>query len=106
MMMQSAGVGVLAGTDLPPNTRDGSIHDELAAMVKARLSRLQALNTATCHPAAFLGTLASSGTIEQGKFADLVLLDADPVADIRNSAKISAVILRDRSSAGRPAPGL
>ena len=96
LMMQEAGVGLLAGTDLPPNAKNGTIHDELAAMVTAGLSPIQALKTATRNPAEFLGKLASFGTIEQGKFADLVILAANPLTDIRNTAKISAVILQGR----------
>ena len=95
-MMQKAGVGLLAGTDLAPNTKNGTIHDELAALVDAGLSPIQALETATRGPAKFLGKLATSGTVEKGKVADLVLLNANPLDDIRNTSHISAVILRGR----------
>ena len=53
LLMQNAGVGLLAGTDLPPGAANGTIHDELAALVKAGLSPMQALRTATCNPAKF-----------------------------------------------------
>ncbi|MGH9764346.1 MAG: amidohydrolase family protein, partial [Blastocatellia bacterium] len=95
-VMRKAGVGLLAGTDLPPNTKDGTIHDELAALVSAGLTPIEALETATSNPATFLGRLDTSGTIEAGKEADLVLLDADPLADIHNTSRLSAVILRGR----------
>lgn len=95
-MMQKAGVGLLAGTDLPPNTKNGTIHDELAALVNAGLTPTQALETATRGPAEFLGKLATLGTVEKGKVADLVLLNDNPLDDIHNTTHISAVILRGR----------
>ena len=95
-IMQKAGVGLLAGTDLPPDAEGGTIHDELAALVKAGLTPMQALESATSNPAKFLGRLPSSGTVEQGKSADLVLLNANPLEDIHNTRQISAVILRGR----------
>ncbi|HZS27481.1 MAG TPA: amidohydrolase family protein [Candidatus Angelobacter sp.] len=95
-MMQKAGVGLLAGTDLPPNVKGGTIHDELAALVSAGLTPMQALETATRNPAKFLGKLDSTGTIEPGKSADLLLLNANPLDDIRNTRRISAVILQGR----------
>ena len=65
-------------------------------MTEAGLSRVQALQTATINPARFLGREKTEGTIEAGKRADLVLLDADPLADIRNTRRIAAVIVRGR----------
>jgi imidazolonepropionase-like amidohydrolase len=93
-MMQRAGVGLLAGADLPPNSRDGTIHDELAYLVDAGLTPMQALLTATRNPAGFLGKFSTLGTVERGKLADLVLLDANPLDDIHNTRRISAVIIR------------
>ncbi len=92
-LMQKAGVGLLAGTDLPPNAKGGTIHDELAALVAAGLTPMQALQTATLQPARFLKLSDSIGTIEVGKIANLVLLGANPLDDIHNTANISAVIL-------------
>lgn len=96
--MAGSGVGVLAGTDA--GERDVipgvSLHDELEAMVEAGLSPRDALSTATINPARYFGLEASHGTVERGKAADLVLLDADPLADIRNTRRISAVILKGR----------
>ncbi len=96
--MQSAGVRIMAGTDLAaPNVFPGSsLHEDLAFLVQAGLTPLQALQAATKNPAEFLGKLQSQGTIEPGKLADLVLLDADPLDDIHNTQKIRAVILRGR----------
>jgi imidazolonepropionase-like amidohydrolase len=72
------------------------LHDELEWMTKAGLSPLQALQTATSNPAAFLARESSQGTVAVGKRADLVLLDGDPSADIRNTRRIAAVIVRGR----------
>lgn len=95
-MMQRAGVGLLAGTDLPPNAANGTIHDELSYLVESGLTPVQALATATRNPAIFLGAFPDLGTIEVGKFADLVLLDASPLDDIHNTRRISSVIARGR----------
>ena len=57
---------------------------------------MQALQAATKLPAEFLGKLQTQGTAEGGKFADLVLLDANPLEDIHNTQKIRAVILRGK----------
>jgi len=69
-----------------------SLHDELGLMVKAGLTPMQALQTATLNPARFLGTEKDYGTVEKGKIADLVLLDANPLEDIANTTKINAVL--------------
>jgi imidazolonepropionase-like amidohydrolase len=96
--MHKAGVPILAGTDeANPYIFPGfSLHDELALFVKAGLSPAEALRTATLNPAKFLGREATLGTVEPGKVADLVLLDADPLADIASTTKIRAVISRGR----------
>jgi imidazolonepropionase-like amidohydrolase len=93
--MQRAGVGVLAGTDTPnPYVYPGfALHDELELLVSAGLTPMEALETATRNPARFLGMSDSIGTIEKGKAADLVLLDSDPLIDIRNTRKIDAVFV-------------
>jgi imidazolonepropionase-like amidohydrolase len=92
--LQEAGVPLLAGTDSPdPYVLPGfSLHDELALLVHSGLTPAQALRTATYNPALFLGKSAY-GTAERGSVADLVLLDANPLIDIRNTRKISAVIV-------------
>jgi imidazolonepropionase-like amidohydrolase len=95
--MRRSGVEFLAGTDtLKPYLVPGfSLQDELFLLVDAGLSPLEALQAATINPARVLG-IKDLGTVEQGKLADLLLLDADPLLDIRNTAKIAAVV-----SAGR-----
>jgi imidazolonepropionase-like amidohydrolase len=93
--MKRAGVEILAGTDvLNPYCYPGfSLHDELKLLVEAGLSPLEALQTATRNPARFLGREKDLGTVETGKIADLVLLDASPLDDIGNSQKIQAVVV-------------
>jgi imidazolonepropionase-like amidohydrolase len=95
---QRAGVGILAGTDdISPYVIPGfSLHDELVLLVESGLTPIQALQTATLNPAKFFNQLASFGTVEKGKFADLVLLNASPLEDIRNTTKISAVVVNGR----------
>jgi adenine deaminase len=92
--MQQAGVGILAGTDTSnPYCLPGfSLHDELGLMVQAGMTPLQALQTATINPARFLGQEENLGTVEKGKVADLVLLDANPLDNISNTNKIDAVV--------------
>jgi len=92
--MQAAGVGILAGTDTPnPYCFPGfSLHDELGLLVKAGLTPMQALQAATLSAARFLGKEKDFGTVEPDKVADLVLLDADPLADIGNTRRIAGVV--------------
>src|ERR1044072_8334737 len=96
--MQKAGVPILAGTDTGnPYCFPGfSLHDELALLVIAGLTPVEALRSATLNPAKFFGLDQTLGTIEQGKIADLVLLDANPLLDIRNTQKINAVVSNGR----------
>jgi len=98
--MHRTGVPLLAGTDtawIQPYTYAGfSLHDELALLVKAGLTPIESLQTATINPARFLGMEKDLGTIEKGKVANLVLLDADPVSDIRNTQKIDSVVLKGK----------
>jgi imidazolonepropionase-like amidohydrolase len=96
--MQKAGVGILAGTDTPnPYVYPGyGLQDELGLLGQAGLTPMQALQAATRNPAQFLGKLDSMGTIENGKVADLDLLDANPLDDIHNTQALSAVVLGGR----------
>ena len=96
--MQKAGVPILAGTDTGnPFCFPGfSLHEELALLVIAGLTPVEALRSATLNPAKFFGLDQTLGTIEQGKIADLVLLDANPLVDIRNTQRINAVVSNGR----------
>ncbi len=96
--MNRAGVPILAGTDmLNPFTFPGfSLHDELALLHEAGLSPAEALRAATLSPAVFMNATDSLGTVEKGKRADLVLLDANPLDDIHNTQKVNAVVLNGR----------
>jgi imidazolonepropionase-like amidohydrolase len=97
-MMKRAGVDFIAGTDTAnPYVFPGfSLHDELALLVQAGFTPMEALQAATRDPARYLGRLDSVGTIEKGKIADLVLLDANPLAEIGNTRKINAVVIGGR----------
>lgn len=88
------GIPIMAGTDTPIAflTPGLSLHEELAALVKAGLSPLEALKSATINPARYFGLEDTLGTIREGMWADLVILDADPLIDIRNTTQIHAVI--------------
>jgi imidazolonepropionase-like amidohydrolase len=96
--MEAAGVPILAGTDsAAPYVVPGfALHEELRLLVRAGLTPMQALQAATMGPAEFLGKLETQGTIEKGKVADFVLLDADPLEDMRNIEKIRGVFVHGR----------
>ena len=98
--MQAAGVPLLAGSDSGPfnsYTYPGaSLHDELALLVQAGLTPAQALRAATLNGARWLGVAGRSGSITVGKDADLILLSANPLADITNTRKIAAVVARGK----------
>ena len=93
-----AGVGVMAGTDAPlRNSPPGfGLHEELIHLTRAGLTPFEALRSATLEPARFLGIVDSLGTVEVGKVADLVLLAANPLADIRNSSRSVVVMANGR----------
>jgi hypothetical protein len=86
-VMERAGVGIMAGAD------DAQIQDELELLVAAGLTPAEALRSATLEPAKYLDATQSLGAVSLGKIADLVLLDGNPLADIRNTRKIAAVVL-------------
>ena len=99
LAMFRAGVPFMAGTDTAAGIHifpGFSLHQELALFVEAGLTPMQALQTATLNPARFLGTTADMGTVEKGKIADLVVLDANPLEDINNTRQIQAVVLAGR----------
>jgi imidazolonepropionase-like amidohydrolase len=96
--MRRAGVEFLAGTDTGnPFTVPGfSLHNELALLIQAGFTPLEALQTATLNPARFLGREHDLGTVATGKLADLVLLNANPLEDISNTRRIAAVVYRGK----------
>ena len=96
--MHEAGIAILAGTDAPiaPSPPGVSLHDELELLVRAGLSPLDALRAATIEPARYFAATDSLGSIAAGKLADLVVLDADPVRDVRNVRRIHMVVADGR----------
>ncbi len=99
-LMQTRGVGLLAGSDSGATNSyrfpGWTLHEELKLLVESGLSPTEALQAATRNPARFLGELPRSGTVEEGKTANLTLLTANPLEDIRNSKKIDAVVLKGK----------
>jgi imidazolonepropionase-like amidohydrolase len=96
--MHRAGVPILAGTDTAAGVRvypGFSLHSELELLVQAGLSPMETLQTATRNAGLYLG-LPDTGTIEKGKRADLVLLDANPLDSISNTRKIRSVVINGR----------
>jgi hypothetical protein len=95
--MHKAGVRFLAGTDMnvttpvPPGI---SLHQELELLVQSGLTPMEALQTATYNAAFYVGLLSLLGTLEEGKAADVVVLDANPLDDIRNTRRIHSVVMR------------
>jgi imidazolonepropionase-like amidohydrolase len=94
-----------------------TLHDELARLVESGLTPMEGLQAATLNPARYFGREKDLGSIQPGKLADLVLLDADPLRDIHNTTRIRAVfadgrlfdraaldkLLRDAEAAAKPA---
>jgi imidazolonepropionase-like amidohydrolase len=93
-LLKREGVRFLAGTDLanPYIYPGSSLHDELKNLVDAGFSPLQALQAATIEPARFYRATDSLGAVSKGYLADLVVLEANPLADITNSTKIRTVV--------------
>jgi imidazolonepropionase-like amidohydrolase len=96
--MRRAGVSILTGTDAPlRNSPPGfGLHEELWLMSRGGMSNFDIIRSATLEPARYLGMRDSIGTIAPGQIADLILLDANPLLDIRNSRKIAGVVLNGR----------
>ena len=96
--MHRAGVPFMTGTDGPQAyvIPGFSLHDEMELLGKSGFTNADALAAATFYPALFMVKLDQYGVIEPGRVADLVLLDANPLEDIRNTRRISAVILGGR----------
>ena len=96
--IHDAGGHVMAGSDTPEwlMLYGYTLHLELIDLRDAGLSNYAALQTATRNPALFFGTIDKTGTVEKGKRADLVLLEANPLADIANTQKRAGVMLKGK----------
>lgn len=94
----AAGLPVLAGTDslVPGVVAGDALHDELEALVAAGLTPYQTLDAATRVPTTWMGVAGDRGTVAVGKRADLLLLDADPLADVANTRRIAGVMASGR----------
>lgn len=92
--LREAGIGIMAGTDMPlaQLTPGFSLHEELALLVRAGLTPMQAIEAATLRPAQFFGLENQQGIIAKGMMADLVILDANPLDNITNTQRINAVM--------------
>jgi imidazolonepropionase-like amidohydrolase len=92
----AAGVPIGAGTDTPIGfaVPGYSLHSELEFLVRAGLSPLEALKSATVRPAEYFSLEDEMGTIDVGKRADLVLLDANPLTDITNTRAVFIVVTK------------
>lgn len=103
-MMFQAGVPFLAGTDAPQGydlVPGSSLHRELQLFVRAGLTPLQALQTATLNPARYFNKTQDFGTVAEGRVADLVVLAGNPLADIANTRRVVAVVADGRYFAPR-----
>ena len=96
--LQDAGVKLMSGTDaLIPGLVPGfALHRELEELVRVGLTPYEALRTSTTHPMEFLGEIDEAGTVEVGKRANLVLLQANPLKDISNIRSIAGVMIQGR----------
>ena len=97
-LMQDNGVKIITGSDLGGGwvVPGFSLHQEFGELRAAGLSPLQVLQAATLHGAEFAGKAATMGSVEVGKLADLVLLDANPLEDSKNLDRIAAVFMRGK----------
>lgn len=95
---KDAGVPIIAGTDAGVSgvVAGFSLHDELELLVQAGLTQQEALNSATLLSAQWLGIDKQIGSIEIGKFADLILLDRNPLTDIKNTRKIAGIFVNGK----------
>lgn len=96
--MREEGVGLLAGTDISVQwmVPGAGVHEELRSLVEAGLTPVEALRTATWNAARYFERGGELGAVAPGRTADLVLIDGDPLVDIRNARRIRAVVVKGR----------
>jgi imidazolonepropionase-like amidohydrolase len=96
--LNDSGVPVLLGTDSPQifSVPGFSIHREMQSMIEAGMTPYQVLESGTRTVAVHFGTLDSTGTVAAGKRADLLLLDANPLASVANVQRRTGVMLHGR----------
>lgn len=92
---KAAGVPIVVGTDTGTSgvVAGFAVHDEIELLVAAGMTPEEAITSATRLPASWLGIDSQVGTVEVGKRADLILLDANPLSDVKNTRKISGVFV-------------
>ena len=96
-MMRRSGVRFMIGTDAETfYPASFGLHNELGLFVSAGFSSLEALQAATINPSVYFGKTTDFGTVEVGKLADLVILEANPLDDIRNTGRIAGVVTAGR----------
>ena len=95
LLLHKQGVPLMAGSDTYGLFLPGfSLHHELELIQSSGLSNYETLKTATVVPARYLNTISQSGTISEGKLADLVLLEKNPLDDIKNTKTIIGVVIK------------
>jgi imidazolonepropionase-like amidohydrolase len=94
LLLEAAGARIVGGTDAGNvGTLHGpALHREFELMAEAGIRPTYIIVSATKNAAAVMGREKDTGTLERGKLADLVILDADPLADIRNTRRIHKVM--------------
>ena len=92
LALTRAGARIVAGTDSPIMPYAVSLHTELEHFVDGGLTPFQALQTATVNAAEALGSGLDLGSVEPGKLADLVFVDGDPLTDITDARRVTAVM--------------
>ena len=92
MDLLRAGVPVIAGVDAPLVPYGAALHTEIAGYVEAGFTPFQALQTATMNTATLLNVQNDLGSIEAGKLADLVIVDGNPLVNIRDTMRVRTVI--------------
>jgi Tol biopolymer transport system component len=92
LALESAGARLVQGTDAPSTVYGVSLHNELEQSVEGGLTPFQALQTATINTADLLNVGADLGTVEVGKLADLVIVDGNPLVDIKDARKVRKVV--------------